>query len=243
MLQNLLIAAARAAASTVLGSAKSLVLHLEGLVGDTSSNEPMFGALGVVARPKLPVTSDSDVKSGLNPEGECEVLAIKNEDGMQPFAYRDLRLTARLPTIEEGDVFLSGYQGGYVAIRATTDNLGSTVTLRAPRLASDGTETLAHSLVLDPHASAAPAIALTHGSGYSIRITNAGDTEVRDKLVVSPDNSPQQVALFPDLNTYISQNNAYLAALALAVSSLGGSIAGTPPSAAPIGSSKLLTAP
>ena len=239
MLQNLLIARARVMASTILGAVKSLVVNLESLVGDTSTEEPMFGALGVVARPKPP----PDTANGLHPEGECEALAIKDEDGMQPFAYRDLRLTARLPTIEEGDVFLSGYQGGYVAIRATTDNLGSTVTLRAPRLASDGTETLAHSLVLDPHASAAPAIALTHGSGYSIRITNAGDTEVRDKLVVSPDNSPQQVALFPDLNTYISQNNAYLAALALAVSSLGGSIAGTPPSAAPIGSSKLLAAP
>ncbi len=66
MLQTLLIAAARAAASTVLGSAKSLVLHLEGLVGDTSSNEPMFGALGVVAGhdPVDPIEALRDAAAG-----------------------------------------------------------------------------------------------------------------------------------------------------------------------------------
>jgi hypothetical protein len=102
MLQNLLIARARVMASTILGAVKSLVVNLESLVGDTSTEEPMFGALGVVARPKPP----PDTANGLHPEGECEALAIKDEDGMQPFAYRDLRLTARLPTIEEGDIFL-----------------------------------------------------------------------------------------------------------------------------------------
>jgi hypothetical protein len=193
MLQNLLISVARAAASSVLGTAKSVVLHLESLVGDASKNEPMFSALGVVARPKPPVSLDA--ATGLSPEGECEVLAIKNEDGLAPFAYRDLRISQRLNvTPSEGDVFLAGYGGGYVSIRAATGDLGSVVTMRAARLNGSGVDQGAHTLVLDSHTAAAPAIALTHLGGYSIRITNAGDTEVRNKLVVAPD-SPQLQAV------------------------------------------------
>jgi len=194
MLQDLLITHARITASTILGAVKSLVLQLEGLLDDTAEEEPMYSALGVIARPRPPVAkADATV---LLLEGECEAKAIKDEDGLAPFAYRDIRINQRCPSPNEGDVFLAGYQGGYVSIRAATGNLGSVVRLHAPRLdGSTGSETLAHSLVLDPHSAASPAIALTHGSGYSIRITNAGDTEVRNKLVVAPDSAQLQVVI------------------------------------------------
>jgi hypothetical protein len=237
MLNDLLIAPARAAASAVLGTVKSLVLHVEALLGDSSNNEPMYSALGVVGRPKAPASSSS----GTSLKGECEVLAVRNEDGLQPFAYRDLRLHQRLPEPAEGDVFLAGYQGGYVSIRAATGSLGDVLTVRAPRLNGSGVEQGAHSLVLDPHTSAAPAIALTHLGGYSIRITNAGDTEVRDKLVVAPDMSPQEVVLATDFNTWVGQVNAALTTLAGAA---GGSVPTiTAPTAVPASSSKLLAAP
>ena len=254
MLQNLLISVARAAASSVLGTAKSVVLHLESLVGDASKNEPMFSALGVVARPKPPVSSDA--ATGLSPEGECEVLAIKNEDGLAPFAYRDLRISQRLNvTPSEGDVFLAGYGGGYVSIRAATGDLGSVVTMRAARLNGSGVDQGAHTLVLDSHTAAAPAIALTHLGGYSIRITNAGDTEVRNKLVVAPDAVPGPSQAVIATSDYQSWQTSVTAALngILGVLTAGAPgtpvVTGTVPGAAPVvapatySSTKLLAAP
>jgi len=238
MLQNLLISQARATASTILGTVKSLVLQLEGLVGDQADQEPMFSALGVIARP-LPPVAKADA-TGLSLEGECEVQAVKNDDGLTPFAYRDLRLHQRCPSPAEGDVFLAGYGGGYVAIRPATGSLGSKVVLYAPRLNSGGTETAAHSLTLDSHTAAAPAIALTHGGGYSIRITNAGDTEVRDKLVVAPDSPQQQVMLSTETLTWIGQVNTALGVLAAAVGNPVPAI--VVPTAAPASSSKLTAA-
>lgn len=243
MLQNLLISIARATASTILGTAKSLVLQLESLVGDRADNEPMYSALGVIARPKPPTSkAAADASGGLSPEGECEVLAVKNEDGLAPFAYRDLRISRRLNvTPSEGDVFLAGYGGGYVSIRAATGDLGSVVTMRAARLNSSGVDQGAHTLVLDSHTTAAPAIALTHLGGYSIRITNAGDTEVRNKLVVAPDSPQQGVMMSTELLTWIGQVNTALGVI-FAAAGPGPNPTIVMPTAVPAASTKLTAA-
>jgi hypothetical protein len=240
MLQNLLIDQAKATASTILGSIRALTLQLESVItGTKAEEEPMYSALGVIARPKSPVTT----ASGVALKGECEVLAVKNDDGMQPFAYKDLRIHARCPSPAEGDIFLAGYQGGYVSIRAATGTLGDVVKMYAPRIDSSGTFVLAHHITLDPHGSASPAIAIHHGSGYSIRITNAGDIEARaNTLVVNPDASPQNVVLWDNLNTWINQVNAAFAVIS-AAAGLNPNPSITVPTAAPISSSKLRAAP
>jgi hypothetical protein len=238
MLQNLLIDQAKATASTILGSIRALTLQLESVItGTKAEEEPMYSALGVIARPKSPVTT----ASGVALKGECEVLAVKNDDGMQPFAYKDLRIHARCPSPAEGDIFLAGYQGGYVSIRAATGTLGDVVKMYAPRLNSSGVETAAHYLLLDPHSSASPAIALVHGGGYSIRITNAGDTEVRNKLVVAPDSAQQGVMLSTEMLTWITQVNAAFTAIQ-AAAGLNPNPSITVPTAAPAASSKLTAA-
>lgn len=263
MLANWTIAYARAAASRVLGAAKAVLVNLESIVGDTSTDEPLFGALGVVARPKGPVSHED--ATGLNPEGECEVVCVKNEDGLQPIAARDLRINARTNPAE-GEVMLAGYDGGFVSIKTASGGQGSQLVMLAPALDGSGVITTSHALVLDPGTQ--NAVSLVHRSGHGLLLTSAGNaivknaagdvymqasgsaltlngnTQVVGGMVVSPGTpTPQAVLLAPDALTYFAQNTAYLAALATAISSLGGVVSGSPPTAAPVASTKLSAAP
>lgn len=263
MLANWTIAHARAAASRVLGTAKAVLVNLESLVGDSSTDEAFFGTLGVVARPKGPVAQKD--ATGLNPKGECEVICVKNEDGLQPIAARDLRINARANPAE-GEVMLVGYDGGFVSIKVASNGQGSQVVLLAPALDGSGAITTSHALVLDPGTQ--NAVSLVHRSGHGLLLTSGGNaivknadgsvyvqasasaltlngnTQVVGGMVVSPGTpTPQPVLLATDALTYFAQNTAYLAAIATAITGLGGTVAGTPPAAVPIASTKLSAAP
>lgn len=262
MLANWTIAHARAAASRVLGTAKAVLVNLESLVGDSSTDEAFFGTLGVVARPKGPVAQKD--ATGLNPKGECEVICVKNEDGLQPIAARDLRINARTNPVE-GEVVLAGYDGGFVSIKTASNGQGSQLVMLAPALNGSGTITTSHALVMDPGTQ--NAVSLVHRSGHGLILTSAGNaivknaagdvylqasssaltlngnTQVVGGMVVSPGTpTPQPVMLSTDLLTWIGQVNA---ALAVIVGAAGSNVVPTivAPTAAPIASTKLSAAP
>lgn len=261
MLANWTIAYARAAASRVLGAAKAVLVNLESIVGDTSTDEPLYGALGVVARPKGPVSHED--ATGLNPEGECEVVCVKNEDGLQPIAARDLRISARTNPAE-GEVMLAGYDGGFLSIKTASNGQGSQLVMLAPALDGSGVITTSHALVLDPGTQ--NAVSLVHRSGHGLLLTSAGNaivknaagdvymqasgsaltlngnTQVVGGMVVSPGTpTPQPVMLSTDLLSWIAQVNAVLSVLAGAAGAVVPAI--TVPIAVPIASTKLSAAP
>ena len=273
MLANWTIAHARAAASRVLGAAKAVLVNLESLVGDTSTDEPLFGALGVVARPKGPV-SHKDA-TGLKPEGECEVICLKNEDGLQPVASRDLRINARTNPAE-GEVMLAGYDGGFVSIKTASNGQGSQLVMLAPALNGSGAITTSHALVLDPGTQ--NAVSLVHRSGHGLLLTSAGNaivknaagdvymqasgsaltlngnTQVVGGMVVSPGvPTPQPVMLSTDLLTWIGQANAWISQAQTAFAAIAAASGLSPnptvtaptsvPNATPVASTKLSAAP
>lgn len=261
MLANLVVESARVMASRVLGAAKAVLVNLEGIVGTSSTDEPFFSG-PVVWRPRPPV-ADGD-GTGLNPAGECEVLCIKNEDGLQPVAARDLRVNARTNPAE-GEVLLAGYDGGFLSIKPADNGLGSQVVLLAPRLNAGGSIVSSHGLTMDP--GAGNSVALVHRSGHGLVLTTGGDavlknasgnvyaqangsgltlngnTQVVGGMVVSPGTpTPQAVMLSTAMLSWVSQVNAALAVLAGAAGS-DNVPAITAPTAVPIASSKLSAAP
>lgn len=263
MFANYLISHARAATSRALGAVKAVVVNLESLVGETSTDAPVFGALGVISRPRAPVAHDD--ASGLAPEGEAEYLCVKYEDELQPIAARDLRISARTNPAE-GEVMLAGYDGGFVSIKQAGNGQGSQVVILAPALNGSGVITTSHVLSMDPGAQ--NAVALLHRSGHGLLCTAGGDAILKNAsgntyvqcagsamtlngnvqvvggLVVAPGSpTPQPVLLATDALTYFAQNTAYLATLASAITALGGSVGGSPPTAIPIASTKLAAAP
>lgn len=273
MFTDFVITHARAMASRALGAVKAVVVNLESLVGDTSTDAPVFGALGVVGRPRNPVAHED--ASGLAPEGECEVLCVKYEDELQPIAVRDLRISARTNPAE-GEVMLAGYDGGFVSIKQAGNGQGSQVVILAPALNGSGVITTSHVLSMDPGAQ--NAVALLHRSGHGLLCTSGGDAilknasgstyvqcagsamtlngniQVTGGLVVAPGSPPPQaVMLSTDLLTWITQANAWMVTAQAAFAAIAAA-AGNPtnpaitapagvPTAVPIASTKLAAAP
>src|SRR5947208_11435172 len=89
---------ARVVASTLGGKARDILIDLAGVADndaeplEASKQESLFGALGVVARPKAPDAT-----------GTAEVITARTSDGLQPLAARDLRLNAKVNP-KEGEV-------------------------------------------------------------------------------------------------------------------------------------------
>lgn len=198
MLFDYVLAYTRVAASTVSGKAKAILVNLagigdglEGTDGEASAQEPLFGQLGVVARPRASVSAKD--ATGLEPEGYTEVVSARTSDGLQPLAARDLRLNARV-NLKEGEIAVAQYGGGFLSLSDASDGKGTQAVLFAPALKADGEIDKSHAIVLDP-AEANRSIAIVHADGMSITMNKGGE------IVLSNKDGTQWIALSDDAIT------------------------------------------
>ncbi|WP_437759479.1 hypothetical protein [Sorangium sp. So ce1389] len=169
MLFNLVATYAKMISSELRGAAKAVLVNLSGISDldgeEGSRGEVLYGALGVVARPK-PAGAD----------GFAEVVGLKTSDGIMPIAARDLRLNARVNP-KEGEVLLVGYGGGFISLKDNADGDGTDIVFYATK--SDGSKASAISLNTTTSNSH---IALMHDSGVSVTLTKEGKA-----VIASPD--------------------------------------------------------
>jgi hypothetical protein len=183
-----LLAFGKVFATTVGGAAKQVLVNVRAFAdADTddaeaegSNAEPMFGALGVISRP-LPPSAD----------GHAEVIAARREDGLQPFAGRDLRVSKARGSVNQGSHNLAGYHGAFVGIEPAASGDGDTVTIYVPFSFSGDTPAKAHTLTLDP-TPGAETIALAHASGCALFMNK------NDELVLRNKNGSQLVTMRAD---------------------------------------------
>jgi hypothetical protein len=244
---------ARIVASALGDKARDVLVDLAG-IGDAddepleeSKQESLFGALGVVARPKAPDAT-----------GTAEVITARTADGLQPLAARDLRLNARVNP-KEGEVTVVQYGGGFISLADASDGNGTQVVIYAPALKSDGTVDKAHAMVFDPEASN-QSVSLVHALGMALLMTAdkdviiknaAGDAyiQVGDDGVTLNGNvtlnggvvcgdtvAAQPVALAPPIVAWAASVNATLTAIAALLNAPGMVMgaAGAVPPAAPL---------
>lgn len=183
---DIVIGFGRIVAAALSGAHKAVMVSIraaEGTADDApteDSEEPLYGQLGVVARPRRAVAPEQ--ATGLDPEGYTEIVGVRSGDSVTPIGTRDLRLNARVnPT--EGEIDIVQYGGGFIGLRAASDGRGTEVTIYAPHLASDGSVEKAGVISMDPvggnvlvAAQDGAAIALTPESA-TIK-SPAGDTFV-----------------------------------------------------------------
>lgn len=131
-------------------------------VRDDSSGEPVFGALGIVARPLDP---DAD--------GAAEAVCARSSDGLPVLALRDVRLeTAAAVGLEKGTIRLCGYRGIQLSMSVAPSGTGSIATLYVPFAHDgDGVPTKGHVLTLDPTTDSEQ-IRIAHANGCSIALTD-----------------------------------------------------------------------
>lgn len=241
--------------STTLGvAAKQILVSLRAFKdgdGDDdasaegSSDEPLFGAIGVFSRPR-----DADAT------GAAEVVCARTQDGLQPIAGRDLRIVAARGNVAKGSVSLAGYGGGFVAIEDTPAGTSSTLIAYAPYPGSPPPK--AHAFVLDTTAGN-ESIVLAHAEGHGLilgkdkiatlknaagdafvacddnGVTISGDIKCGNNLIVgSPPAAIDGVVLSTQLLVWIGQVNAALALLATHVHATAGVGAPSPPTVPPV---------
>lgn len=137
--------------------------------GEQANDQEVFSALGVVSRP-------------LPPEGDlfAEAIAARGEDGLLPFAMRDLRIHRAInaggsSAPAEGQTMFAGYGGGFLSHGLTAGNSGSkrasVTTIYVPyAFDGDGAPTKAHAIVIDP-TEGNSSIQLIHGDGVFFTLT------------------------------------------------------------------------
>ena len=135
--------------------------------GEHADEQPAYQSLGVVARP-------------LPPEGQfhAESMAARTSDGMEPFAYRDLRINRALnPTgassaPKEGQLFFAGYAGAFLshelAAADSGDKKPNVTTLYVPYSFSGDVPGKAHAVVIDPTIG----IQIVNGEGAFLTLSN-----------------------------------------------------------------------
>jgi len=165
----------RIVASALVGDSRAVLVNLRMLEPDlgapdteaeTSTEARILGPLGHFGRPDPP----DDV-------GFCETIGAKTDDGAEVFAVRDLRLSKRVNP-KDGELGLSHYGGGFLSMAWNESHDGTTITLNAPTLTSDGAEIdKAHALVLDSKSSE-PTVALIHQMGQSVIMNDAGSVVI-----------------------------------------------------------------
>ncbi len=238
MLFDLALTHARVIASQVKGTLKAVLVNLSGIgdklddtSGDGSTEEPLFGQLGVVARPKAPTSA-----------GYTEVIAAKTGDGLQPIAARDLRLNKRVNPVE-GEVDVVHYNGGFLSMKDSSSGTGTTAVLYAPRLSSDA-PVEAHALILDPGTEGG-SVSLVHALGMALLMTPQraviiknkdgdayieindggivinGNTQVNGSMVVGNIPNAQSVVLGDTFMLWFGQVNAAIGAIKAALTTLG----------------------
>jgi hypothetical protein len=156
------------AASSLSAKAKAVLVNVRGSVTDPddptavegSDGETLFGAIGVVARPRAADAS-----------GYAEAYAIRRDDYLTPVSGRDLRLNARMNPID-GEIGIAHYDGGFMSLRDSDDGpkKGTQVVILSPLLKDDGTIDKSHSLTMDPSAGNS-SVMLMHALGHGLMLT------------------------------------------------------------------------
>lgn len=150
--------------------------------GEQAHEQEVYGALGVIGRP-------------LPPEGDAftEALAVRTDDGLVPYAFRDLRLHRALNpggggvTPREGQLMFVGYRGAFLSHSLTTDKSSNVTVLYCPYdFDGQGVAQKAHAIILDP-TEGNRAISIVHGSG--VFVTLSEDTGSGPGIVASVDGS------------------------------------------------------
>ena len=143
--------------------------------GEQAHEQECFSGLGIVGRP-------------LPPEGAlfCEAVCARTEDGLVPFAFRDLRLHRCLnasgapQSPAEGQIMLVGYGGAFLSLAMTEANTGSkrgnVLTLYVPSsFDAKGVPEKAHAITIDP-STGNSSISIVHASGAAATLTDDGIT-------------------------------------------------------------------
>ncbi len=172
----------RMVATTLKGASNAILANIELLdAGDGavegSSEEPVFGPIGFYSRPMPPVGKDA--ATGLNPEGEAEVFAVREGDQVIPLVGRDLRLNKQVNP-KDGTVGMVHYSGGFVEITYDADKRASVITMYALRKKSDGTADKASVFTINAN-EADSSIIMLHEKGQALTMTPDGDV-----LITSP---------------------------------------------------------
>ncbi len=138
--------------------------------GEQAHEQAGYQALGIIGRP-------------LPPEGDvfAEALSVRTEDGLLPFAFRDLRLHRAINpggarnTPREGQLLFAGYGGAFLShamtAEATGSKRGNVSTWYVPyEFGSDGVPTKAHAISIDP-SDGNQSISIVHGDGVFLTLT------------------------------------------------------------------------
>lgn len=150
--------------------------------GENASEQLGHGPPGYLARPLDP---DAD--------GFAEAIALRIDGGLQPIAWRDLRLTQMLnpagsTTPAKGQQMLVGYGGGFLSHSMTEEASGSRkaniCVWYCPHDFSGRTPSKAHAIILDPSEGNSN-VTVVHANGC--RVTLADDTGNGPGILLSVD--------------------------------------------------------
>ena len=186
---NQIIEFAKVIASSVAGPHAAALFNLTGIGGfsydedgavvgeDTSDDggeqaheQEAYQSLGIIGRP-------------LPPEGDlfAEALTLRAEDGLIPFAFRDLRINRAInpssngTTPREGQLLFAGYGGAFISHAMTAAPTGSkrgnVTTIYVPYdFDGDGVPQKAHAISIDPSDDNS-SISIVHGDGVFFTLT------------------------------------------------------------------------
>lgn len=135
--------------------------------GEQAVAQEVYSALGIVARP-------------LPPEGDLftEALAARTEDGLVPFALRDLRIHRAInaggtSAPAAGQIMLGGYGGAFVSHTHDTSSGEDVTTVYVPYdFNGSGVPQKAHAITIDPSSG----INMVHGDGVFLSLTDDAGT-------------------------------------------------------------------
>lgn len=143
--------------------------------GEQAHDQEVFQSLGIIGRP-------------LPPDGDlfAEALTVRTEDGLVPFAYRDLRLHRALnpsgngTTPREGQLVFAGYGGAFIGHSMTADPSGSkranVTTIYVPHsFDGAGVPQKAHAIIVDP-SDGNSSITLVHADGVFLTLSEETGT-------------------------------------------------------------------
>lgn len=135
--------------------------------GEHSHEQETFGAIGLICRPLDPSS-----------DGFAEALCLRTDDGLSPFAYRDLRINRAVNASgsgapAKGQIMLGGYGGAFLALsaQAAGSRYRDIVTLYVPvEFDGAGVPTKAHAIQIDPRPGFS-SISLVHADGPRFVLT------------------------------------------------------------------------
>lgn len=170
-------------ASSVGGKNGAVLYNVAGIggfeEGDADSEQAHeqvgYQALGVVSRP-LPRDGDLFL----------EALAVRTDDGLLPFAFRDLRLHRALnpsgtaTTPHEGQTMFAGYGGAFLShsmmAAASGSKPGNITTLYVPYdFDAGGVPQKAHAIIINP-TEGNSSISLVHADGVFLTLSEETGT-------------------------------------------------------------------